>query len=96
MIRAHGAVKAILVVDLEHPGHVGRAVVVEGLAEMLARAHHVAKVHEEDLLSRAELLRQGPDILAHQLEIRLAEGDSISRARHDVHHFAVIEFLLMI
>ena len=90
VVGSHGTVESALSVNAQHSHHVGRPVVVESLAEALARSFDVAKVDEKDLLLRAPLAGQRRDVLAHQLEICLAERDAVHGAGHDVQDPAVV------
>ena len=53
-------------------------------------AADVAEVDEEDLLLAAPFARQRFDVLAHGLEIGLAEGDAVDRAGDDFEDAAVV------
>src|SRR5258706_3447240 len=90
MVGPHGAFEAGFMVDAKHPGKIRRAIVVERLAKMIARAFHVAEMDEEDFLLAAPLTRERADILTHEFEIGLAEGDAVNRTRCDVEHAAIV------
>ena len=82
MIRTDRPAEANVVVELEHLGHVRGAIVVKRLAETLARAVNITEVYKKYLALSAELPYQRFNVLTHQLEVGLAEGDAIDRARH--------------
>ena len=90
MVRTHGAVEADLLVGADALGHVGLAVVVEGLAEILDGAPYVAEVHERDL-RRCRIpgsdpgWRSVPSMTScHEGEVALAEGHAVVVGRDDV------------
>jgi len=64
--------------------------VVKGLAKVLAGPVDIAVVDKENLLLPTPLPREGGDVLAHQLEISLAEGDSVDGTRDHVEDAAVV------
>src|SRR5258708_6795714 len=90
MVGPHGAFEAGFMVEAKHPGKIRRAIVVERLAKMIARAFHVAEVDEEDFLLAAPLTRERADILPHEAEIGLAERDAVNGTGDDVEHAAVV------
>jgi len=64
------AAKTDLVIRAQHRGHVGRAVVMEGLVEILPRAGDVAEVDKHDAVSEAA--GGGGNVFAHGEEVGLA------------------------
>jgi len=84
VVRTDRPAEANFVIELEHFGHVGRAIVVKRLAETFARANDITEVHEEYLALSAEFPDQLLDVFIHELEVGLAEGDAVNRARHDL------------
>jgi hypothetical protein len=58
---------------------IGLALIVEGLDEMLRRAAHIAEVDEEDLILLAEVADNPRQVVGHQGEVALAQGDAVDR-----------------
>ena len=61
-------------------GEVGLAVVVEGFGEVFRGAAHIAEVHEVDFTLLTEVADGSGQIVGHQGEVALAEGDAIGFA----------------
>ncbi len=57
--------EANVVIELEHPGHVRRAIVVKCLPKTLGRAYNIPEVDEENLALSAEFLDQRFNVIAH-------------------------------
>ncbi|SPE30479.1 hypothetical protein SBA6_1280012 [Candidatus Sulfopaludibacter sp. SbA6] len=90
VVGADGTFEAALMVDAQHLRQIHGTVIVEGFAEVFAGALDVAEVHEEDLLLGTPFAGQGRDVLAHEFEIRLAEGNAVHGAGDDVENAPVV------
>ena len=82
VVRTDRPIETDFVIELEYFGHVGWPIVVKRLAETLARTVNITEVYKKYLALSAELPYQRFNVLTHQLEVGLAEGDAIDRARH--------------
>src|SRR5207245_83556 len=73
----------VLVINTQHLCEIDGTVVVEGLAEMIRLAFDVTEMNKKDLLLRTPLPCKSGNVLTHQPEIRLTEGDAVHRTwRH--------------
>ena len=90
MVGAQHAVEADVAVGFHARQHVRLALVREGFYELLGGAAHVAEMGKENLVLLAEVPDGTRQVIRHQGEVALAEGNAVDRAGVKVQQALVV------
>ena len=78
------AVEPNFAIRLHARQKVSLAIIVPRLLKFLRRAAHIAEVHKENLVLTAEMSNDAGQVVSHEGEIALTQGDAVDRAGHEI------------